>query len=699
MEKEVNKIVICSDGTGQSGGMLNPSNVWRLYLALNKETQSCFHDDGVGTGGNRFFRAIGGAFGFGISRNLRQIYQFIISQYEPEKTNELYFFGFSRGAFTVRVLSNLVCLFGIPDKRGMSPADIEEFSSLVLRNYKTANAQLNRHKKSDLADKIAEKYGVKDESKAVHLLGVWDTVEAVGLPIDEFTTLFKQFFPLKFNNNVPSSRIKNIFHAISIDEERRTFIPKLFHESQFKAEQENYKVPADVSRSEGDKLEESATSKRTIKQVWFPGCHAHVGGGYAKDQLALNSLIWMVKLATDKGLEVDQTVIDEFSVKASFHGQLLDSRSGLRMAYRYGPRNIEKLCKDNETDLVLHKTTWQRMQNQVDGYSPSALAFESTDKSYVPFRLEGSQDSAVDEAELGPLQRGLNEARKLTRARSLVFYGMFFTVVLTLALGVFCGWKVSDEKCWFTIPLDENLVEFENNMLDFAKSMTPGFASFIVDGLQKADGVPLCSLVLLTILFLADKQSILMIRDEAAKGWHGLRKRGGSSQEFAPKTDVELGSWYLWIYHHPLFSLIATILGFILFIHVGALITGNKAGADFARDATWFIFVAGGVIAVLGLIYCFVLFPLLSFLLRLCSEIMAFAMSFELIKDIVHSWKERVGPAIGFVLFVILLVVGSHLIWRQYAKAGVEQAMGVGLQIVEGAKDVTRTVVDQKISN
>ena len=79
--------------------MLHPSNVWRIYEALDKENQSCIHDDGVGSGGNKIMRTIGGAFGYGISRNLRQIYHFLINEYDPDRENRLFFFGFSRGAF------------------------------------------------------------------------------------------------------------------------------------------------------------------------------------------------------------------------------------------------------------------------------------------------------------------------------------------------------------------------------------------------------------------------------------------------------------------------------------------------------------------------------------------------------------------------------------------------------------------------
>src|SRR5918993_271152 len=97
-------LVLCSDGTGNSGGKLNGTNVWRLFLAVDQDLappdqgrrQVAFHDDGVGSESFKILRFIGGAFGWGISRNLCELYEFLIQTYDPG--DDIYLFGFSRGA-------------------------------------------------------------------------------------------------------------------------------------------------------------------------------------------------------------------------------------------------------------------------------------------------------------------------------------------------------------------------------------------------------------------------------------------------------------------------------------------------------------------------------------------------------------------------------------------------------------------------
>ena len=81
---------------------------------------------------------IGGAFGLGISRNLRDLYTSLIYAYEPG--DQIYLFGFSRGAYTVRVLANMICMFGIPDPTGKSAANVDQMARDVLSNYKGAKS-------------------------------------------------------------------------------------------------------------------------------------------------------------------------------------------------------------------------------------------------------------------------------------------------------------------------------------------------------------------------------------------------------------------------------------------------------------------------------------------------------------------------------------------------------------------------------
>ena len=108
-------IVLLSDGTGNSAAKLNKTNVWALYQALDLGggDQIAFYDDGVGTSGIRPLRLLGGGFGWGLSRNVRDLYEFLCRHYRQD--DNIYLFGFSRGAFTARTLAGLIVRCGVLD--------------------------------------------------------------------------------------------------------------------------------------------------------------------------------------------------------------------------------------------------------------------------------------------------------------------------------------------------------------------------------------------------------------------------------------------------------------------------------------------------------------------------------------------------------------------------------------------------------
>ena len=115
------RIVLCSDGTGNKGGVGRDTNVWRLYNMVDLSSDStprqiAFYDDGIGTQDMKFVKALGGAFGIGMSRNVRQLYEMLALNYTPG--DEIYVFGFSRGAYTARVLTALICMCGIVKLEG-----------------------------------------------------------------------------------------------------------------------------------------------------------------------------------------------------------------------------------------------------------------------------------------------------------------------------------------------------------------------------------------------------------------------------------------------------------------------------------------------------------------------------------------------------------------------------------------------------
>src|SRR5687767_2925365 len=115
-------IVLLSDGTGNSSAQLLKTNVWRIYESLqlaDPNVQVACYDDGVGTSGFAPLRLLGGAIGFGLRRNVLRLYRFLCEHYDPG--DRIYVFGFSRGAFTVRILVGLIVNQGIIRTRPTSP--------------------------------------------------------------------------------------------------------------------------------------------------------------------------------------------------------------------------------------------------------------------------------------------------------------------------------------------------------------------------------------------------------------------------------------------------------------------------------------------------------------------------------------------------------------------------------------------------
>src|SRR5262249_7522899 len=114
-------IVLLSDGTGNSSAKLFKTNVWRLYQALDltdPDEQVAYYDDGVGTSSFKLFAVLGGIFGFGLKRNVLDIYSFCCRNYRKDKADRIYGFGFSRGAFTIRIVAGFISLMGLVPYNG-----------------------------------------------------------------------------------------------------------------------------------------------------------------------------------------------------------------------------------------------------------------------------------------------------------------------------------------------------------------------------------------------------------------------------------------------------------------------------------------------------------------------------------------------------------------------------------------------------
>ena len=190
------KIILCSDGTGNRGGVGYETNVWRLYKGLdltNSSKQIAFYDDGVGTQDLVYLKRLAGAVGWGFERNVKQLYTSFARNYE--RGDELYFFGFSRGAYTVRALAAFIAECGvIRGAANMTDVELDKQVTELADDYG------KRRDQPGFEPRIAV-----DPVPEIEFIGVWDTVSALALPFDIWLKdwLLHRFVPLRLKDNKP----------------------------------------------------------------------------------------------------------------------------------------------------------------------------------------------------------------------------------------------------------------------------------------------------------------------------------------------------------------------------------------------------------------------------------------------------------------------------------------------------------------
>jgi len=339
------RIVICCDGTwnlpdNTRDGVAVPTNVVKLAKAVrprdkNNIEQLMYYDPGIGTSGNWFKRIHDGFSGTGLSRNILEAYRYLIAKYEDG--DELFLFGFSRGAFTVRSLAGLIRNCGIlrPEFADMADHAFEIYRSrLPGANPKTEETLLFR---CSFAVANTKSKSLPPDLTPVKFIGVWDTVGALGNPVIS-NQLSKRN---KFHDTDLSSTIKYAYQALAIDEKRRPFQATLWH------------------RQTHDR-------PQTLEQVWFAGVHSNIGGGCEKTGLSDIALEWITGKAADCGLELDNiaTNPDPLQPRA-------ESRKSFYLLIPPLYRPIDKPGA-KPTNESLHETVMERYRND-PSYRPKNL--------------------------------------------------------------------------------------------------------------------------------------------------------------------------------------------------------------------------------------------------------------------------------------------------------------------------------------
>lgn len=318
------RIVICSDGTWDSPEDETPTHVMRLARGIaphdaagNK--QVIFYDWGLGSDQEGpYQKRKAGATGTGIDRNIMDCYRFLVHNYETG--DALYFFGFSRGAYTVRSLAGFIRNCGILQRihAGRIPA-----AYALYRKRSPASAPAR-----EKATAFRRAYAVEEETPLT-FLGVWDTVGALGIPVPFMGTLGSGRY--LFHDTEPSRIIRHARHAVAIDENRADFLPALWED----------KPGLDM------------------QQVWFAGGHSDIGGGYRDRALGDYAGRWIVREAERCELVLEAHFVRD--LKPDHRGPLHNEYKGL---YRVLRRKANR-----EIGIpMIHRSVKQRWEDRAVPY-------------------------------------------------------------------------------------------------------------------------------------------------------------------------------------------------------------------------------------------------------------------------------------------------------------------------------------------
>lgn len=359
-------VVLCCDGTGigeeHSFGELNtPSNIVRIYNCLDLETsdserlQIAHYERGVGSVGSTFTKAREGLTGSGIDLKISLLYYWLGWQWQEyeddQEEDRLFLFGFSRGAFAIRSLVGLIYRCGLLNLHGL---DANEQRKRVQRAYKLGYQKLIPKERWAFDTKTGKPWkfhGDKDGRIPIHFVGAFDTVGQLGLPRETFflwlcgalccyTPRMAAFHDVVYNPMIRTAR-----HAVAMDEMRSTFQPVFARNKEY---QKDFKG-------------------QDLKQVWFPGGHANVGGGVSETGLSDGALQWMIDAASKCGLRFQPNMVAQ--IKPNFQGNIFYKHSlSIYKSMTFYPRSVPPVimenCEDNTNDIEsVHISAIQRSEN------------------------------------------------------------------------------------------------------------------------------------------------------------------------------------------------------------------------------------------------------------------------------------------------------------------------------------------------
>lgn len=354
------RIVICCDGTWNEPENISdkvkvPTNVLKAVRAISQldeddgVVQVMFYNEGVGTGSIGLAdKMIGGGLGAGISANIQSTYRFLANNYV--EGDDVFLFGFSRGAYTVRSLSGMLEAVGLLGKSDLR---------FVPEAYEYYQLEPEKRVKSKFHTLLTGLSCVKPKIK---FLGVWDTVAALGVPtpilgrVQKWVGQYWRAVRVGFHHCGLCGNVENAYQALAIDERRGPFRPALW---------------------------DSVTDQREVQQVWFAGVHSNVGGGYPDCGLSDVALKWMLNRAAECGLSLNEKFL-QTRIDANEQGKLEDSyRTGYKLLNMLGAKSYQRVLGEQlSTGEMIHASVLQRICSNVDpAYRPVNVASEEDCKA------------------------------------------------------------------------------------------------------------------------------------------------------------------------------------------------------------------------------------------------------------------------------------------------------------------------------
>src|SRR5215211_2337152 len=384
------RLIICFDGTwnnADNGG--NPTNVVRIARAIPSVgadgiPQIVYYEPGVGTG--IFDKYIGGVFGRGLEQNVKNGYLFLAHNYcgrdEVYAADEIYVFGFSRGAYTARSL----CGFIGACKGLLKPRSLHKLER-AWKFYRTKPEKRNKFEHYEEIEQAVH------TDVTINCLGIWDTVGALGVPSTAFQMFNRRRYA--FHDTEISRLVRHAFHAVAIDEKRSPFVPALWQRPK-------QNIPDQI-----------------VEQVWFPGVHSNVGGSYPDTDIADLTLRWMLaRIACHTDLSFDPNVMDYLvpekrkhadaaavqRVRDKWVGAIYESRSAPYLRDRLFP-TLRIVAGQRPSK----QSGWGRLYPASDGIVRAERALE---RDRAIFSMAGGGHRAVQ-----PAQSGLGVARNPKETR------------------------------------------------------------------------------------------------------------------------------------------------------------------------------------------------------------------------------------------------------------------------------------------